>query len=578
MGLTPRSLHRARQKVWLNIRHFRERIHHEALTPWKDNKLARRVTALWVGSLALVIVLSLLQTRSLRNFYMQLAGQPGGTYTEGIIGSITTINPILADSGANADASRLVFSGLTRYNHEGEVEGDLARTWTVSPDGRTYTFTLRPGITWQDGRPFTSADVVFTIGLIQNPDTRSPMTSAWQGVEATSPDPATVVLTLPIRYDAFINSTNVGILPQHVLQSTPAADLRISNFNQAPIGTGPFSISSFDTDNGSVVFKGNTAYFRGKPKLDSLVLKVYTTQAELQSAFRKHQIMGMARSANSAGTSYGRGANLHSLDIPEEVALFMRTRSAILSDATVRSAVAGAIDRQEIIKAILHNEAKPLAVPALPSQLPVAASYTIPAKDINQSKKQLDEAGWKQNGGEARTKDGRELRLKLVTAQTDDYQAVSQRISRQLLAIGVVVDIQAVDVATLQRTYITPRDYDLLLYGLNAGADLDPYPYWHSSQAKAPGLNVSQYSSAAADKALVSARTTTDAQVRQVRLKSFLDAWKADNPAVMLYTPGYLYVTNDEVQGVIDGELVTAADRFYNVQNWTVRSRLVPRI
>lgn len=577
MGLMPRSLRRKRETTWLSIRHFLERIQHEALAPWKARKEARRVTTLWLCSLGLIVLLSLLQTQALRGFYMRLAGQPGGTYTEGIIGSITTINPILADSGANADAARLVFSGLTRYNHKGEIEGDLAQSWTISPDGRVYTFALRPGVTWQDGKPFTAADVVFTVGLIQNPDTRSPMASAWQGVEATSPNPSTVVLTLPIRYDAFINSTNVGILPQHVLQSTLAADLRVANFNQSPIGTGPFAVSNFDTENGSVVLKGNTNYFRGKPKLDSIVLKVYTTQTELQEAFRKHQIEGMARSANSAGTRYGRGATLHSLTIPEEVALFMRTRSDILGDVKVRQALGLAVDRQEIIKNLLHGQAQPLAVPALSNQLPVAASYEIPRKNINEAEDLLDEAGWKQDG-DVRKKDGKELRLNLVTAQTDDYQLVSERISRQLSAIGVAIDIQAVDVTTLQRSYITPRDYDLLLYGLNAGADLDPYPYWHSSQAKAPGLNVSQYSSPAADKALVSARATTDSQVRQVRLKSFLDAWKADGPAVMLYTPNYLYVTNDEVQGIVDGELVTAADRFYNVHSWTVRSRLVPRM
>lgn len=578
MGLTPRSVHRTRERLWLTIRHFWERVQHEGLTPWRENKPVRRVTALWLGSVALVGLVSLLQLRTLRAYYMELAGQPGGTYTEGIIGSISTINPILADSGANSDAARLVFLGLTRYNHKGELEGDLAKSWTVSPDGRTYTFTLRSGVSWQDEQPFSSADVAFTINRIQNPDTRSPMASAWQGVEVAAPDATTVVITLPVRYDAFLNSTTVGMLPQHILNDTPAAQLRVSDFNQAPIGTGPFVVSSFDTENGSVMLNGNAKYFRGKPKLDSIVLKVYSTQAELQSAFRKHQIMGMARSANTAGTSYGRGAQLHALTIPEEVAMFTNTKSEFLANTDVRTALSAAIGRQEIIKTLLHGEAKPLVVPALSSQLPVASTYQIPTKDVDAAKQLLDKAGWKQSDDDIRTKDGKELRLTLVTAQTDDYQAVSELLARQLQAVGVGVDIQAVDVATLQRTYISPRNYDLLLYGLNAGADLDPYPYWHSSQAKAPGLNVSQYSSSTADKALVSARATTDAQVRQVRLKSFLDAWSADDPAVMLYTPNYLYVTEKTVQGVADGELITAADRFYNVQNWTVRSKLVPRM
>lgn len=578
MGLTPRSLHRTRERTWLSIRHFWERVQHEALAPWKENKPARRITFLWLASVILVSLLSFLQLRSLRSFYMQLAGEPGGTYTEGITGSITTINPILADSGANSDATRLVFSGLTRYNPDAKIEGDLAKSWTVSADGRTYTFTLNPNVTWQDNQPLTSADVAFTINRIQNPDTRSPMASAWQGVQVATPDAATVIITLPVRYDAFLNSTTVGILPQHILKDTPAADLRISDFNQAPIGTGPFTVTSFDTENGSVTLASNAKYFRGKPMLDSIVLRVYATQAELQSAFRKHQVMGMARSANTSGSSYGRGATVHRLTIPEEVALFMSTKSSILSDGTVRTAISKAVDRSDIIKSILHNQAQPLVVPALVRQLPAAAEYAIPEKDIQDAKQTLDKAGWKQTDGALRTKDGKELTLSLVTAQNDDYQAVAERLTRQLKTIGVGVEVQMLDVATLQRSYIAPRNYDLLLYGLNAGADVDPYPYWHSSQAKAPGLNVSQYSSAAADKALVSARATNDPNVRQVRLKSFLDTWSADDPAVMLYTPNYLYVTEDDVQGIKDGDIVTAADRFYNVQKWTVRSSLVPKL
>lgn len=526
----------------------------------------------------LVSLISFLQLRALKPFYTRYVGQPGGTYTEGITGSITTINPVLAESGANADAARLVFSGLTRYNHSGKLESDLAKQWTVSPDGRTYTFVLRPGVLWHDGQPLTSADVAYTIGLIQNPDTRSPMASAWQGVEVTAPNATTVVISLPVRYDAFLNSTTVGILPQHILKSTPAASMRVSDFNQAPVGSGPFAVNNFDTENGSVTLQANPTYYAGQPKLDSIVLRVYATQEALQAAFRKRQITGMARAANSAGNGYGGDVVLHNLTIPEEVALFMRTKSPLLADTKVRLAISSAISRDDIVKSILNGQASPLSVPALNSQLPEAASYPIPEKDVDKAKKLLDEAGWKTSGAKLRIKDGKELRLELVTAQTNDYEAVSARISRQLEEVGIGVNIQALDIAALQRSYIAPRNYDLLLYGLNAGVDLDPYPYWHSSQAKAPGLNVSQYSSTVADKALVSARATTDARVRQVRLKSFLDEWSADAPAAMLYTPKYLYVTQSDLRGVVDGQLVTASDRFYNVHEWTVYSKLVPRM
>lgn len=578
MKLTPRSVTRARERLWLGMVSFRERVQREGIVPWRHNKPVRRVVFFWVGSVLLVTLLSFLQLRALRPYYMQYAGQPGGIYTEGIVGSITTINPILAESGANADASRLVFGGLTRYNRQAQVEAGLAKSWTVSSDGRTYTFTLQPGVTWHDNQPFTSADVAFTIERIQNPDTRSPMAAAWKGVEVATPNANTVIFTLPVRYDAFLNSTTVGILPKHILQDTPPSQLRVSDFNQAPIGTGPFVVKDFDTESGSVTLDSNPNYFRGKPKLDGVVLRVYATQEELQSAFRKRQVMGMARSSNSKGTSYGRGTEVHTLQIPEEVAVFMKTTSPLLSDAKVRNAIALAVNRNEIITKALSGEAQPIVVPILAGQLPAAADYKIPASNVAQAQKLLDEAGWKKTGGSIRIKDGKSLRLTLVTAATEDYEAVSERLSSQLEKIGVSLNIQTYDAATLQRSYIASRSYDMLLYGLNAGADLDPYPYWHSSQAKSPGLNVSQYSSTVSDKALVSARGATDSRVRTVRLKSFLDTWLADAPAVMLYAPKYLYITQDDVRGIEEGKIVNAADRFYDIQDWTVHSALVPRM
>lgn len=563
MGLNLRSFGRFRERVWLAMVAFRQRVQREGLAPWAANKAVRRVTVLWLSSLGLLIFISLVQLRNLRPFYMQATGQPGGTYTEGVVGSITTINPVLTESGANADAARLIFSGLTRYNRSGEIEGDLASTWQVSPDGLTYNFTLRPNIKWHDGQPLTAQDVAFTIGLIQNPDTHSPMAAAWQGVKVQAPNPQTILITLPVRYDAFINSTIVGILPQHVLQDTPAGSLRASDFNQNPIGSGPFKISDFDTDSGSVTLQANPTYYKGKPKLDSIVLRLYASGAALQSAFRKHQVAGMARAANSTATSYGSGTTVHALRIPEEVALFMRTKSPALSDGKVRQAIAAAVDREDIIKSILNGDAEALAVPALKEQLPAAQKFSIPQKNLTNAKTLLA---------------GRKLNLNLVTADTEDYRAVAARIAKELAAAGIKVNVQAYDFTTLQQNYIKPRNYDLLLYGLNAGIDLDPYPYWHSSQAKSPGLNVSQYSNTAADKALESARATVDNRVRLARLTTFLGVWAADAPAVMLYSPQYLYVTQDDVRGVPNGQLMTAADRFYDVQNWTIHTKLVPRI
>ncbi|HSH31457.1 MAG TPA: hypothetical protein VK963_02200, partial [Candidatus Saccharimonadales bacterium] len=130
---------------------------------------------------------------------------------------------------------------------------------------------------------------------------------------------------------------------------------------------------------------------------------------------------------------------------------------------------------------------------------------------------------------------------------------------------------------TLQQAYIRPRNYDVLLYGINLGADPDVYAYWHSSQASDPGLNLSGYASPMADKALEGARVTSDQTMRAAKYGTFLAAWASDTPAIMLYAPDYIYAVNADVSGIVAKKLVNPADRFYGVEQWTVRTKTARR-
>src|ERR1700722_2960457 len=133
----------------------------------------------------------------------------GGTLTEGEIGPARFINPLLAVSQADEDLTQLVYSGLLRANADGTYSPDLAESYTISPDGTVYTFTLRPGAKFSNGTPVTSADVVFTVQLAQNTDIKSPQEADWEGVTVTAPDAETVVFTLPHPYAPFLQNATL---------------------------------------------------------------------------------------------------------------------------------------------------------------------------------------------------------------------------------------------------------------------------------------------------------------------------------------------------------------------------------
>jgi len=171
---------------------------------------------------------------------------PGGTYVEAMVGAPRFVNPLLAASDTDTDLSHLVFSGLTRVDTSGNLVADLASDYSVGPDSKVYTFTLRPDLRWQDGEPLTSDDVFFTLSaLLKSPDfPGDPMLAQpWKGVDVKVLGPQSLRLTLPASDASFLQYTTLGILPRHLWGDTNPAELAGSPYNQTPVGSGPWRFS-----------------------------------------------------------------------------------------------------------------------------------------------------------------------------------------------------------------------------------------------------------------------------------------------------------------------------------------------
>src|SRR6266498_3947226 len=152
----------------------------------------RRFVSSWLLLLVLSIACVAAQIRSLSGYYQVLGPAPGGTYTEGVLGSFTNANPIYATDLVDTSVSELVFAGLLTYDKNNHLIGDLAESWKVDAAATTYTVRLRPHLTWHDGEPLTAKDVAFTYRVIQNPDARSPFYNSWTGITVTAIDTRTV--------------------------------------------------------------------------------------------------------------------------------------------------------------------------------------------------------------------------------------------------------------------------------------------------------------------------------------------------------------------------------------------------
>lgn len=541
----------------------------------------RRFVAGWLSLFVLLIIAVVLQTASLARYYQTVVAVPGGAYTEGILGSFTNANPMYAVGPVDGAVSRLIFDGLLAYNEQNQLVGGLAEKWSVDEVGTTYTVTLRPNLVWHDGQPITAEDVVFTYQTIQNPDAKSPLLINWQGIRVVAVDARMVRFTLPAVLASFPYSMTNGIVPKHLLANKPVSQLRSISFDTIePVGSGPFKMEAVEvtgdtpeTRQEQIALTPNDRYYGGAPKLQRYKIRSFLNEKSMIESFGRQELNGMS-GLEALPDVVAKSPNVHEYNIPMtgQIGVFFKTKESVVQDAKIRQALTQAVDRGELLKG--------LGYPVIATHSPLLASHFAYSKEsvelpynVDAANKSLDEAGWKKTDNGLRSKDGKQLTMHLYARSTSEYSYVTQAIQKYWRAVGVQTEVVLQSDTDLQDT-ISKRDYDALLYGIALGSDPDVYAYWHSSQADIRAqsrLNFSDYSSGAVDKALEAGRSRIDQTLRAAKYRPFLDAWRNDAPAIMLYQPRYLYVTRGNLYNFNTRTLNTAIDRYANVQNWMIR-------
>jgi peptide/nickel transport system substrate-binding protein len=547
--------------------------------------LVKRFVAGWIGLLVLLLGCLSWQLMNLSAYYQHIRPVPGGMYSEGLQGGFTTANPLYASNPVDATVSHLVFAGLLKYDDHNRLVGDLAGDYSVDASGKVYTVHLRPGLTWQDGQPLTSADVVFTYQAIQNPDAQSPLQAGWAGVQIVAPDSRTVVFTLPSALVSFPHNLTNGIVPQHLLAGVPAADLRTADFNTVhPVGAGPFSWQAVQVSGSGpndaqeqVALVPFERYALGAPKLKEFVVHAYANPMQLINDFKSGQLTAIA-GLDSVPPAYKGDASVtrHNFLLTAGTYVFFKTSSGVLNDVKVRQALVMAADPSAII-ARLQYPTRPVRGPILEGQLGYDPAYAQKTGDLAGAKALLEQDGWQAGAKNIRYKGGQPLMFGLSAADTPENRMVTGVLKRQWLALGVQLNVQLQDLDDFKTT-LTTHGYDAVLYGISIGTDPDVFVYWDSSQNSAVSsnrLNLSEYSSTAADSSLEAGRTRLDPALRIIKYRPFLQAWQQDAPALGLYQPRYLYLTHGTVYGLNERALNVGTDRFADVQNWEIRTAKV---
>lgn len=508
----------------------------------------------------------------------------GGTYVEGVVGAPLNLDPLIAGTTVDQDVSRLVFSGLTRFDRDGTIVADLASSFSVDAAGKVWTFTIRPDATWHDGAPVTSDDVLYTVGLLQDASYRGPFADAFRGVTVAALGSNSVRFTLPDAYAPFAGSTTVPLLPSHVLGAIAFGDLPRQPFNKKPIGTGPFKVSELDARQVTLVRSDEfyrTKPARSRPYLDKIVLRFYRDGSEALSALARGEVDGAgALSSADAGRARAlKGVDLFSLPTNDFTALFLNVRPArpVFRDRVVRQAIATAIDRGKVLQVAADGRGS-VADEFVPStSWAFVRDVPRPAFSVAETRDALDAADWTDHDGDGiRDKAGVALKFSITTSDEPSRLAAARQIADDLANVGMRVDVRAVPFADLVDRVARQRDYDALLVGITVGNDPDPYPFFHSSQIADPGDNFSGYSTLAMDRLLEQARRTVDQSKRRELFAQVWNALAADAPIVFLYYTDYLYAQSRAVHGFRVAPVNDPPQRFWNVEDWYVKTVVRP--
>jgi peptide/nickel transport system substrate-binding protein len=543
----------------------------------------RRFMLLWVSLFLLLILVGIGQLRGLSSFYQRLKPVPGGLYNQGVVGSFTTANPLYAIGTADAAVSHVVFSGLFKYDNNNNLTGDLAKNWTLNAAQTRYIVHLKKNIVWQDGKPFTADDVVFTYHTIQNIQAQSPLYSSWKDVTVSKQDAYTVNFDLPNPLSSFPYALINGIVPVHLLKSIAPEQIRSAAFNIAPVGTGPFELKYIDVTGTTVADRQQRIalqayghYWVGRPKLDGFSFITYSDDQHMINAFKRKQLNAMSGLETEPAELVGdKSVQTYSTPLTSAVMAFFNNSHANLNDVNVRRALLSGVDRKQLEK-LFDSPIKLVNSPLLKGQLGYDPSIVEPSYDQAIANQTLDQDGWVRGVSGLRSKAGQPLGFSLSTQDTPQYTRVAQFLQQQWAKLGVKVTVHYYSSADLQSIVIANHDYDVLLYGLNIGVDPDVFAYWDSSQASVSSqghLNLSEYKSAAADQALEAGRTRSDPAVRTLKYRTFLTDWVQDAPALALYQPNTLYITHGPVFNYQRKADNSELSQFYNVNTWEVRQQ-----
>ena len=527
----------------------------------------------------------------------------GGNLIIGTTGEPDGLNPLTAHTKNAKDAISLIYRRLADLNEDlTTFSPQLAKSWEFSKDSLSILFNLRTDVKWHDGEVFNSEDVVFTFNLHKND------LLGWEGYSfkeniqsAVARNDSTVIFYFSEKSPTLLMDAVEGyIIPEHLLSKIPVEEMESSTYSRNPIGTGPFRLSEWKSQQSLTLSKFSDYYEEGKPRLDAIVIQIIPDNINLYRQVLGGDIDFMENvppgdfnklskqwnEGNSHIKPYnflGRGYEFIGWNLidPENYSQVMEAAGdndpnleellkphKLFGSWKVRAALTMAIDRNTIIDVVTNGLAIPMHGP-IP---PIMWAYDPNANsiweyDVEGAKVFLEDEGWKDTDGDGiLDKDGTIFSFEMVTnAGNEERKQALTIIQQQLLEVGIEMTPRVFEPALLFGRMLPSRNLDAALLGWSVGLKMELTPLFHSSSIFIP-FNFVSYRSQEFDDLENAAKRETRQAIAQKHWNGIAKLLSWELPYSWLYYKTETTVIHSRFKGV----KVDKRGAFINMEEWWI--------
>lgn len=494
-------------------------------------------------------------------------------------------NPLISELKEDDNVNSLIYNSLLELKSDHTFENALATGYKFSDDGKTLEFTLRTGVTWHDGTPFTAEDVIFTYEALADKDYTGAhfSTVKWiKGAKEFQAGKATKVEgikasgnTVIIEFEepqatALTGLARMAIIPKHIWSKVKISEWKNSfSLLHKPIGTGAYKLDKFESGSGAF-FSANEKYFRGKPAMPYFYMKVFNQSTVVAEVMRGNVDIAELNAPSKEDIATLRSGGFKIIAHPNKLVQYMgfNCTHPVLKDLKMREIFAYAVDRQGLVNSLIAGHGVVINTVLHPTSWAYPKEGVIEYKrDIAKAKALLKEIGYIDTNGDGYVdKNGKNLSFTLIVPTGNPVrEKTGVIIQSNLKEVGIEIKLAPKPMSAVMSEVVHPKEkkYDLFLMGNQCELEPDPGPNWYSDAS----WNFVRYINPKTDELINKGLVETDPKKRASIYNEFGRIINRDIPWLPLYVQDATMVCNPNLKNYEPNTFVG----FHNVHKWQVK-------